>query len=96
MTAAHCLAHKFDNITIILGKGFILGNGNITYTSGMVDIEDEDGSDERLVVKAKQNVRMSHFMFENRINKGHSKMVYDIALLELEDPVIWDNHPNIR
>ena len=60
----------------------------------MVDIDDR--FDERLEVKAKKNVRLSHFMFENRLNRPSSKMVYDIALLELEDPVIWHQHPNIR
>ena len=60
----------------------------------MVDIDDY--TDDRLVVKAKRNVRVSHFMFENRLDQTVSKMTYDIALLELETPVCWSEYPHIR
>ena len=61
---------------------------------GMVDIDDY--TDERLEVGAKRNVRVSHFMFENELDNKASKMIYDIALLELEEPVVWTEYPHIR
>ena len=60
----------------------------------MVDIDDY--TDDRLEVKAKRNVRVSHFMYENRLANRASKMIYDIALLELEEPVVWSEYPHIR
>ena len=60
----------------------------------MVDIDDY--TDDRLEVKAKRNVRVSHFMFENILDQMVSKMTYDIALLELETPVCWSEYPHIR
>ena len=62
---------------------------------GMVDIDDD--SDQRYEVKAKRNIRVTHFRFKKMLmSQSGSKMIYDIALLELEDPVIWDQHPAIR
>ena len=62
---------------------------------GMVDIDDD--SDQRYEVKAKRNIRVTHFRFKKMLtNKSGSKMIYDIALLELERPVPWKDYPHIR
>ena len=62
---------------------------------GMVDIDDD--SDQRYEVKARKNIRVTHFRFKKMLmNKSGSKMIYDIALLELERPVPWEDYPHIR
>ena len=62
---------------------------------GMVDIDDD--SDQRYEVKARRNIRVTHFRFKKMLmNKSGSKMIYDIALLELERPVPWEDYPHIR
>ena len=61
----------------------------------MVDID--DNYDDRYEVKAKRNIRVTHFRFKKMLtNKSGSKMIYDIALLELERPVPWEDYPHIR
>ena len=62
---------------------------------GMVDIDDD--SDQRYEVKARRNIRVTHFRFKKMLmNKSGGKMIYDIALLELERPVTWKDYPHIR
>ena len=62
---------------------------------GMVDIDDD--SDQRYEVKAKRNIRVTHFRFKKMLmSQSGSKMIYDIALLELERPVPWEEYPHIR
>ena len=62
---------------------------------GMVDIDDD--SDQRYEVKARKNIRVTHFRFKNMLmNKSGGKMIYDIALLELERPVPFEDYPHIR
>ena len=62
---------------------------------GMVDIDDD--SDQRFEVKARENIRVTHFRFKKMLmNKSGGKMIYDIALLELERPVTWKDYPHIR
>ena len=62
---------------------------------GMVDIDDD--SDQRYEVKARKNIRVTHFRFKKMLmNKSGGKMIYDIALLELERPVRWKDYPHIR
>ena len=61
----------------------------------MVDIDDD--SDQRYEVKARKNIRVTHFRFKKMLlNKSGGKMIYDIALLELESPVPWEDYPHIR
>ena len=86
MTAAHCLAPA----SLDAEDEF----DDITITLGMVDIDDD--LDDRLEVKAKKNVRVSHYRFTRRLTKTRSTMSHDIALLELEKPVPWDEYPHIR
>ena len=59
----------------------------------MVDIDDD--SDQRFEVKARENIRVTHFRFKKMLT-NNSKMIYDIALLELERPVAWKDYPHIR
>ena len=62
---------------------------------GMVDIDDD--FDQRYEVKARKNIRVTHFRFKKMLmNKSGGKMIYDIALLELERPVPWEEYPHIR
>ena len=62
---------------------------------GMVDIDDD--FDQRYEVKARRNIRVTHFRFKKMLtNKSGGKMIYDIALLELERPVPWEDYPHIR
>ena len=62
---------------------------------GMVDIDDD--SDQRYEVEARKNIRVTHFRFKKMLmNKSGGKMIYDIALLELERPVRWKDYPHIR
>ena len=86
MTAAHSLAPS----SLDTDDEF----DDITITLGMVDINDD--LDSRLEVKAKKNVRVSHYRFTRRLTKTRSTMSHDIALLELEKPVPWDDYPHIR
>ena len=86
MTAAHCLAPA----SLDAEDEF----DDITITLGMVDINDD--LDSRLEVKAKKNVRVSHYRFARRLTRTRSTMTHDIALLELEDPVPWGEYPHIR
>ena len=86
MTAAHCLAPA----ALDTNDEF----DDITITLGMVDINDD--LDSRLEVKAKKNVRVSHYRFTRRLTKTRSTMSHDIALLELVEPVPWDEYPHIR
>ena len=86
MTAAHCLAPA----SLDAEDEF----DDITITLGMVDIDDD--LDSRLEVKAKKNVRVSHYRFARRLTRTRSTMTHDIALLELEDPVPWGEYPHIR
>ena len=39
---------------------------------------------------------MTHFRFKNMLSTRVSKMTFDIALLELERPVPWEEFPHIR
>ena len=53
----------------------------------MVDIDDD--SDQRYEMKARRNIRVTHFRFKKMLmNKSGSKMIYDIALLELETAAV--------
>ena len=62
---------------------------------GMVDIDDD--SDQRYEVKARRNIRVTHFKFKKMLmSQSGSKMIYDIALLELERAVPWEKYPHIR
>ena len=100
VTAAHCLVpdgDNFDDVTITLGRNcskYELGREFTSYNLGMVDIEDD--SDERYEVKARENIRVTHFRFKNNMKSTQSMMTFDIALLELERPVPWENFPHIR
>ena len=61
----------------------------------MVDIDDK--YDDRFEVKARRNIRVTHFRFKKMLmNKSGGKMIYDIALLELERPVPFEEYPHIR
>ena len=61
----------------------------------MVDIDDD--SDQRYEVKARRNIRVTHFKFKKMLmSQSGSKMIYDIALLELERAVPWEKYPHIR
>ena len=86
MTAAHCLHSKDledqDEFD------------DITIILGMVDIDDD--LDNRLQIKAKKNVRVSHYRFAKNFVRKRSEMTHDIALLELVEPVSWDDYPHIR
>ena len=84
MTAAHCLHSKS------LEDEF----DDITIILGMVDIDDY--LDSRLVVKVKKNMRVIHYRFDKDFSYTRSEMTHDIALLELVEPVPWDNYPHIR
>ena len=86
VTAAHCLAPDS------LDAGDELDD--ITVTLGMVDIDDD--LDNRLQIKAKKNVRVSHYRFAKNFVRKRSEMTHDIALLELVEPVSWDDYPHIR
>ena len=86
MTAAHCLAPA----ALDTNDEF----DDITITLGMVDINDD--LDSRLEVKAKKNVRVSHYRFTRKFMRTRSEMTHDIALLELVKPVSWDDYPHIR
>ena len=59
----------------------------------MVDINNK--YDNRFEVKAKRNIRLTHPWFK-RIKSKQMKMTFDIALLELERPVPWQEYPHIR
>ena len=86
MTAAHCL-HSED---LEDQDEF----DDITITLGMVDIDND--FDNRLQIKAKKNVRVSHYRFAKNFVRKRSEMTHDIALLELVEPVSWDDYPHIR
>ena len=86
MTAAHCLAPD----SLDANDEF----DDITVTLGMVDIDDD--LDDRLEVKAKRNVRVSHYRFAKKLTTKRSEITHDIALLELVEPVSWDKYPHIR
>ena len=86
MTAAHCLAPD----SLDANDEF----DDITVTLGMVDIDDD--LDDRLEVKAKRNVRVSHYRFAKKHTTKRSEITHDIALLELVEPVSWDKYPHIR
>ena len=60
----------------------------------MVDIDNH--YDNRYEVKARENIRVTHFRFKNMLKSTQSMMTFDIALLELERPVPWEKFPNIR
>ena len=61
---------------------------------GMVDIDDD--SDQRYEVEARKNIRVTHFRFKNNMKSKQSMMTFDIALLELERPVPWQEYPHVR
>ena len=86
MTAAHSLAPS----SLDTDDEF----DDITITLGMVDIDND--LDNRLQIKAKKNVRVSHYRFAKNFVRKRSEMTHDIALLELVEPVSWDNYPHIR
>ena len=65
-----------------------------SYNVGMVDIDNDYNN--RYEVKARENIRVTHFRFKNNIKSKVSMMTFDIALLELERPVPWDDFPHIR
>ena len=101
VTAAHCLVpHKdnFDDITVILGETSEYGVGCdiiTSYNVGMVDIDNDH--DNRFEVKAKRNIRVIHSRFKKMDPRSkQSMMTFDIALLELERPVPWEEFPHIR
>ena len=61
----------------------------------MVDIDNKD--DNRFEVKARRNIRLTHPRFEKLDKRSReSKMEFDIALLELERPVPFEEYPHIR
>ena len=61
----------------------------------MVEIDNKD--DDRFEVKAKRNIRVTHYKFQKLDQKSKvSKMTFDIALLELERPVPFEEYPHIR
>ena len=61
----------------------------------MVDINSK--YDNRFEVKAKRNIRVTHYKFQKLDPKSKvKKMTFDIALLELERPVPWEDYPHIR
>ena len=64
------------------------------YDVGMVDLNND--SDLRYEVKARENIRVTHFKFKKMLKSRTSKMTFDIALLELERPVPWEEYPHIR
>ena len=59
----------------------------------MVDID--NNHDNRFEVKARRNIRNTHHRFK-KIKSNQMKMTFDIALLELERPVPWQEYPHIR
>ena len=59
----------------------------------MVDID--NNHDSRFEVKARRNIRVIHSRFK-KIKAKHMMMTFDIALLELESPVPWEDYPHIR
>ena len=59
----------------------------------MVDIDNK--YDDRFEVKAMRNIRVTHFRFK-KIKSKKMMMTFDIALLELERPVPWQEYPHIR
>ena len=65
-----------------------------SYNVGMVDIDNDYNN--RYEVKARENIRVTHFRFKNNIKSKVSMMTFDIALLELESPVQWAEFPHIR
>jgi len=81
VTAAHCLVSDRDNFD------------DITITLGMVDINNK--YDNRFEVKAKRNIRVIHYRFK-KIKSNQMMMTFDIAMLELERLVPWEDYPHIR
>ena len=65
-----------------------------SHNVGMVDIDSDH--DNRFEVKARENIRVTHFRFKNMLKSKQSMMTFDIALLELERPVPWAEFPHIR
>ena len=59
----------------------------------MVDIDNDH--DNRFVVKARRNIRTTHQRFK-KIKSNQMMMTFDIALLELERPVPFEDYPHIR
>ena len=97
VTAAHCLVPdrgEFDLITVILGETSEYEDLTTLYDVGMVDLNND--SDLRYEVKARENIRVTHFKFKKMLKSRTSKMTFDIALLELERPVPWEEYPHIR
>ena len=61
----------------------------------MVDIDNDH--DNRFEVKAKRNIRITHSRFKKIDPRARQSMsTFDIALLELERPVPWEEFPHIR
>ena len=61
----------------------------------MVDIDNDH--DNRIEVKAKKNIRLTHPRFRKIDPRSRvSMMDFDIALLELERPVPFEEYPHIR
>ena len=61
----------------------------------MVEIDNK--YDDRFEVKAKRNIRVTHFRFQKLDRRSKtSKMTFDIGLLELERPVPLEDYPHIR
>ena len=60
----------------------------------MVDIDNDH--DNRIEVKAKRNIRLTHPRFQKIETTKFRMMDYDIALLELERPVPFEEYPHIR
>ena len=66
-----------------------------SYNEGMVDIDNDH--DNRFEVKARRNIRVIHSRFKKMDPRSkQSMMTFDIALLELERPVPWEEFPHIR
>jgi len=59
----------------------------------MVNINNDH--DNRFEVKAKRNVRNTHHRFK-KIKSKQTVITFDIALLELERPVPFEEYPHIR
>ena len=104
ITAAHCIREhnldgdiefEYDNITIILGRYFsphLSKNFKCHDFPGEHDISDESEA-VTFITKAKPYRTQKHGKFYIRRARGTVK--YDVAILELENPVDFTN-PRLR
>ena len=88
---------NFDDITITLGETSKYEAEHEVFIifcdEGMVEIDNK--YDDRFKVKAMRNIRVTHFRFK-KIKSQDMLMTFDIALLELERPVPFEEYPHIR